>query len=113
MWLHPTGFAPGGLFPISNGDAGAGRAAGDLDRRIVLLRAIDVIGEIIVERDAVELRGRLILLRPVFAAVERDVRAAVVGVDHSVWVVRRDPKVVMIAVRRLDRRVRAPAVNRF
>src|SRR5690606_16266199 len=55
MRLHPARFAPGRLYPISHADAGAGRAAGDLDRRVVLLRAVDVIGEIVVERDAIEL----------------------------------------------------------
>src|SRR5207244_3598396 len=61
MRLHPARFAAGGLLPISDGDAGAGRAAGDLDRRVVLLRAVDVIGEIVIERDAIELARRLIL----------------------------------------------------
>ena len=41
----------------------AGRAAGDAHGRVVLLRAVDVVREIVVQRDAIELRGRLVLLR--------------------------------------------------
>src|SRR5262245_39254893 len=91
MRLHPSRFAPGGLLPISEGDAGAGRAAGYLDSRVVLLRAVDVVGEIVVERDSIELRRRLILLRPGSAAVEGDVSASVVGVYHPARIIGRDP----------------------
>ena len=61
----------------------------------------------------IELGGREILLAPRSALVERHVRAPIVPLDHAVWVVRRDPHVVVVAVRRVERlRERLPAVAR-
>ena len=89
------------------------RARRNSHGRIILLRAVNVIWKIIVGRDAIKLRRRLILFRPVFAAVERNVRAAVVAFDHSLIIVRRNPQVVIVRVRRADGRKSSAAVNRF
>ncbi len=91
----------------------AGRGARDADRRVVLLAAVDVVRELVVGDHAVELRRRLVLLRrPARAAVEADVRAAVVRVDHHVVVGRVDPQVVIVAMRNAHGRERAPSVDR-
>ena len=68
-------------------------------RDVILLCAVNVIGEIIVYRDAIELRGGLNLLAPILAAIETDIRAAVVGVNHPLIVIGRDPQIVIVAVR--------------
>ena len=53
----------------------------------VLLRAVDVVGELLVGVDHVHLGGRLVVdRRPALAVVLRDVRAAVVGLDEDVRV---------------------------
>jgi hypothetical protein len=63
--------------------------------------------------DVVELRGRLVVDRgPRAAAVERDVGAAVVALDHPARVVGRDPQVVVVAVRHRDRGEGLPPVER-
>ena len=97
----PAAFAAAHVVPVVVGDAAAGGAAGGAHGGIVLLRAIQVIGEIFVERHAVELRGGLVIdAGPGASAVARDVGPAVVGLDHAARVAGRDPQVVVIAMRR-------------
>ena len=79
----------------------AARLARQPGRGVVLLGAVDAIGPGFINRDPVDLRGRLVaLVRPALAAVEGDVGAAVIGVDHHLRVVRVDPQIVVVAVRR-------------
>ena len=59
--------------------AGARHAGG----AVVLLRAADVIRHVRGGEDVVELRGRKVLVGPGLAAVDRDVGAAVVALDHA------------------------------
>ncbi len=90
------------------------RLARDDDGRVVLLRAIQLVGELIVQPDAVELAGHLVQLRrPRAAAVERHVGAAIVRLNHDVAVLRIDPDVVIVAVRCAQQRERLAAVGRF
>ena len=71
------------------------------DRGVVLLRAVDAVGEAVVRRDVVELRGRLIVERgPRRAAGVGDARAAVIALNHDLRVVRVDPEGVLVAVLR-------------
>src|SRR5687768_14700726 len=98
--------------PIARPDAAARRATLDAYGRVVLLRAVDVVRKIVIDRDAIKLCGGLILFGPASPAVESDVGAAVVALDHAVRIVRSDPQIVIIAVRHLNRAVRAPAVIR-
>src|SRR5205085_3043758 len=73
--------------------------AGDADGGVVLLAAAREIREVVADRYAVDLRGRIFFLGPRIAAVDADVRAADIGLDHALVVVRRDPEVVIVAVR--------------
>ena len=76
-------------------------AARDADIRVVLLRAVDVIRKRVVDRDVIELRGRLVLQRrPGLAAIDRDARAAIVRVREPMRIFRIDPESVMIAMAR-------------
>ncbi len=60
-------------------------AAGDADIRVVLLRAVNVIGERVVYRHVIKLRGRLVVLRrPSLAAVGGNAGAAVVRVADAI-----------------------------
>src|SRR5437899_1352598 len=55
--------------------------------------------------------GRLVALgAPGLASVERDVSAAVVTLDHALGIVRRNPQVVVVAVRRRNSTVGAASV---
>ena len=75
--------------------------AQDGDGRVILLPGIDAVREQVVGIDAVKLGCRLVHdAGPGFAAVERNGCAAVIGVDHVLVVMRIDPLIVMIAVRR-------------
>ncbi len=56
----PAALAAAHVVPVLLGDAAAGGAAGDAHGGVVLLRAVDVVREIVVERHAVELRGGLV-----------------------------------------------------
>src|SRR5205085_5538081 len=57
-------------------------SAGPAKRRVVLLRAADAVREMVGGFYMIELRRRLILLRPRAAAIEGDVGATVVAFDH-------------------------------
>ena len=79
--------------------AAEARVARHADRAAVLLRAADVIRNVLRRDDVVILRRRKVLRRPVLPAGDRH-RAAAVVPDHQVLrIVGIDPQVVMIAVR--------------
>ncbi len=59
----------------------------------------------------VELRGGVVLLAPRLPAVEGDVGAAIVSLDHALGIVRRDPEVVAVAVRDRDGLERLAAIG--
>src|SRR5256884_4893780 len=89
--------------PVAAVNKAAITARLDAHRRVVLLRAVNTIEKIVVRRDVIELRGRLVVLRgPISAAVNRDGGTAVVAVDQAIGILRIDPQSVMIAVRRVE-----------
>ncbi len=105
--------APAHGIPILPGDPTAS-ATRDRDRAVVLLATVDVIRESVVHRHAVELgRGLISLGGPGVPAVERHVRAAVVGVDHDLVVVGADPQVVRVTVRHPHVREGSAPVDRL
>src|SRR5438552_2988832 len=90
--------------PLAFGDGSAVTPAGSSDGGVVLLRAVDVIGEILVECHAIELRcGLIIHGAPALASIERNDGAAVIAFDHSFRIVRCNPEIVIVAMRRSDR----------
>ena len=77
-----------------------------------MLCAVDPIREMVVRRDAIELRRRLIQIsRKSFSAVIRDLSAAIVRDDHSLCVFRIDPQIMVIAVWCVDRAKRLAAIR--
>src|SRR6185437_6607264 len=67
-------------------------AAGKDHGIVVLLGTVDAVGELVIHGDLVDLRGGLVeLAGPGLAAIERNVGAAVVGLDHVERVLRVDP----------------------
>src|SRR5690242_11925258 len=106
----PARLAATDVVPIARADAAFSRAARDAHGGVVLLRAVDVVRKIVVEGHAIELRRRLILFGPTAAAIQRDIRATVVTLDHAIGIVGRDPKIVVIAVRYGNAGERAAAV---
>src|SRR5438093_3001274 len=86
--------------------------ARDRDGRVVLLRAVDVVGKLVVGDGMVELRRGLVLLRrPGLPAVDRDRGTSVVAVDEASGVLRIDPEAMMIAVRSGEEGEALPAVH--
>ena len=76
---------------------------GDAYGAVVLLRAVNAIGKIVVRGDVIKLRGWLIHLRgPIFAAIHGNGGAAIVAVDHAIGIIGIDPQTVMVAVRSGD-----------
>ena len=108
-----SALAAGHVVPVAVADAEAAGAARDRDGGVILLRAVDAVGELVVGDHVVELRGRLVLdARPAEAAVERDRGPAVVSLHHPARVLRGDPEVVVVPVRHADRLERLPPVLR-
>ena len=96
------------------GDAAELGGARHADARVVLLRGADPVGELAVDADAVELRGRLVVdRRPGLAAVQGDAGAAVVPLGHPPRVSGVDPQVVVVPVRGRDLGEGRPAVGRL
>ena len=86
--------------------------ARDRQTRVVLLRSIDVIRIEIVGRQVIELRGRLVVdVAEGVPAVQRDIRAAVIALNHPLVVCRIDPEIVVVAVRRGHGSKCAPAIG--
>ena len=87
--------------------------AGDADARVVLLRAVNVVRKRVINCDMVELRGRLVILRrPRFAAVGRNVYAAVIRVPDSSWILRINPEPMVISMPRGQQIERFSAIDR-
>src|SRR5688572_18040733 len=86
---------------IGPGDGALFRGAGYADAAVVLLCAVDAVGQLVVDVNVVELAGHLVVDgAPGLAAVEGDVGAAVVALDHALRIGRIDPEVVVVAVQR-------------
>src|SRR5581483_8141692 len=97
-------FAAADVKPIALGDGAVVAAAGDGDGGVVLLRAVDVVEELIFGGDGIEMRGGLVVLgRPGFAAVGGDGGAAVIAFDHAGGIFGIDPEAVAIAMGRANR----------
>ena len=104
--------ATGHWEPVSLTNGAVVGSAGDRDRAVVLLSAVNTIGLLRIGGHVIELRRGLIALRaPRAAAVHRDRGAAVVAVDETVRIFRIHPHDVRIAMRHADRRKRAAAVD--
>ncbi len=111
---HPAALASSHRVPVPLSDPRAGDGAGDGDRGLVLLRAVDPVGDALVHRHAVDLGRRLVVLaRPGAAAVQADPGAAVVAQDHALGLVGVDPQVVVVAEARADDGEGAAAVDRL
>ena len=109
LWIGrdvPGLAAAGAVQPVSGGRLGVAQVqsavARHASRSVVLLRAADVIGQIGGGRDVIKLRRGITLRRPGSAAIGGDRRAAVVAGDHPARIVRSDPQIVMVGVRRVQ-----------
>ena len=71
---------------------------GDTCRAVVLLSTTDHIGFVVGSHYPVELSSRIVLRSPRPATVEGDISAAVIAVDHSIGIARRNPKVMVVTV---------------
>ena len=109
-----TALAGASHVTIAPRDNALNRVAGDTDAGVILLRAIDAVGELIVSTDVIELGGELVVDRAKgCAAVEGDVGPAVIALDHTLIVLGVDPEAVIIAVGGGNRFPIFAAVGRF
>src|SRR5205807_3821052 len=99
--------------PVAQRDRPIVGAARDRDGAVVLLRAVEAVGKLVVGRDVVELRrGLVVHSGPGGAAVERYGGAAVVPLDHAARILGIDPQDVAVPVGDADARERLAAVHR-
>ena len=108
-----TALTTGGRFPVTFTNTEPTGATSDTNRRVILLRAVDAVREVVVSRDPIELRRRLVLIsRPCGTAVVRHLSAAIVSDQHAFGILRINPQVVVVAVRRSNgREVRTAIVG--
>ena len=104
-----TYFAP--LFLRAKGRI---KTAGDGNGGIVLLGAVQAIRKLIVEGEAVKLRGWLVqLAAPGAACVEGDASPAIIALNQDVGIVWIDPQHVGIAMRNIDAGETFPPIDRL
>src|SRR6266542_4404018 len=96
---NPARLAAAHVVPVPFSYTKVRCATGYAHGRIVLLGTVDVVGEIVVEHDPIKLCRGLILFGPTFPAIERNVCATVIAIDHSIRIVRGDPKVMVVSMR--------------
>ena len=98
-----TAFAGAGGVTIAPGDNPFHRVTRHANAGVILLRGVDAIGELVVSTDIVKLGRQLIInRREGGAAVEGDIGATVIALDHALVVARVDPKAVVVTVGRGD-----------
>ena len=94
-----TALSAARVIPVLPPDVAFIAAAGDADRRVVLLRAVEVIEKTIIGGHVIELRRGLgVLAAPGLAAIHGNGCAAVVAVDHPPGICGIDPQAVMVAM---------------
>src|SRR5258705_874595 len=80
LWIrrYPSALTSTHIVPVASCDARVVGSTGYPYSGIILLGAIDMIWEIVVDGDAIKLRSWLVLFGPGFSAVERYIGAAVI-----------------------------------
>ena len=106
-----TGFASGADAELLTG---AGGIAGDDDGGVILLRAVEAIGVLIIDGDLIDFGGGLIVFRtPGSAAIDRDNGTAIVCLQHVIRIFGIDPDVVIVGVRAEGAGESLAGVSRF
>src|SRR4051794_11635720 len=96
---NEAAFAIAGHEPVGRPDRTPIRAARDREVTVVLLGAINVVRECVVDGDVIELRGRLVVLRrPCLTAVRGNAGPAVVRVPDAIRILWINPEPVVIAM---------------
>src|SRR4030081_3280673 len=96
-----TTFSITGWIPVLATDYSFVCPARDRDVGVILLCSVNVIRKSVINRYMVKLGGGLVVLcGPRFAAIGRDTRSSVVGIDQALSILRIDPQTVMITVGR-------------
>src|ERR1700730_10192864 len=96
-----TAFSITGRIPMLTTDYSVVCSARNCDVGVILLCSVNVVRKSVVYRHMVKLGGGLVVLcGPRFAAIGRDTRSTVVGIDQALSILRIDPQTVMITVGR-------------
>ena len=97
---------------VGHRDARERHATRHRDRAVVLLRGVEPVRLPVVRDHVVVLRRRLVVLRrPRLPAIFGDCRAAVIAFDHAIGVLRINPQIVTVAMRRIQCLERLPAIR--
>src|SRR5258708_6881522 len=94
-----------GRMPVTEGNGAIIAAAENVYAAAILLRAVNVVREFIVDRNVVELRGGLVVpTAPGVAAIYAHARALIAAKDHALRIAGIDPQsvIVIAAGRALD-----------
>src|SRR4051794_23932800 len=96
---NESAFAIAGHEPVGRPDRTPIRAARNGEVTVVLLGPVNVVREGVVDRDVIELRGRLVVLRcPCLTAISRNAGPAVVCVPNAIRILWINPEPVVIAM---------------
>src|SRR5215472_8267605 len=92
-----TALARTGRMPVAKGDGTIVAAAGGFYAARILLRAVDVVRKLVINRYMVELRRRLVVPgAPDLAAIDADADALVAAKDHALGIRRIDPQGMIV-----------------
>src|SRR5579864_3689508 len=73
--------------PVAEGDGAVIAAVKDINAAAILLRSVNVVGEVVIDSNVIELRGGLIEpTAPGAATVNAHARALVTAKDHALWI---------------------------
>src|SRR4051794_37242469 len=100
MHCNKATFAGASGITITPGNRAVIGVAGHADARVVLLRAVDAVGELVMRAKIIELPGQLIVdARKSFAPVKTHARAAVVALDHALRIMWVKPEIMVVTMR--------------
>src|SRR5260221_4222782 len=101
-----TALTSSGGMPVTEGDSSVIAAAENENAAAILLRAVNVIREVVVNRNVIELRGRLVIpAAPGAAGVHAYACALIAAKNHTLWIAGINPESVIVVAsgRALDR----------
>ncbi len=102
------------LVVVGDRDRTKRRAAGKRNGRVILLRAVDAVGHLIVGDHVIEFAcGLVIDRRPALGTVEGHAGTTIMTADHTLPIAGIDPEIVIVAMWNGNLREGRSAINRF
>ncbi len=102
------------LVVVGDRDRSKRRAAGKRNGRVILLRAVDAVGHLIVGDHVIEFAcGLVIDRRPALGTVEGHAGTTIMTADHALRIAGIDPEIVIVAMWNGNLREGRSAINRL